>query len=837
MASEEPKLEWSKELLELLRQAGPFAGTILGIFLFAWGHFSSSRNGEVSGVVVLAIAFLLWRSRRPSRILRKEAFLAVGTVFTGREEDCRQLVESVRRYPLLWVSGESGSGKSSLLRLGLVPALREKDFVPLYIDNWGSDWEAGPIASVMAELQNEVKLLGAELAVTARPKASDLAGYLEQAATKLSRQPVLILDQFDDYIVDNIDRFRPPGGLLIATAIELEHLNSFWKQIARLLRHNIIRCLLVVRQEQSWGEGAVSFIPIREIFIPRLRSEFLDQILRDLGPHAVEHPENGWRHLRERLATDLYSNGGILPIQMRVVARQLASLNNLTVRAYEGAGEAQGLAAGYVKEAIERTAGFTGVKSEVIAAILRLHVNPEEPTKTRDLVESEISAKFPGVPVNRVLERMRAEEILRERPNETGERRWRLDHDFFAGAIEELDRRDKGVQRVLERSSQAYRHGQGRRRSEYLIGPWALIRILGSALLGRVTVGDRWPVVLVSTANWLLVVLLLFGFTWWRLNRVFHTTADSYVAALRHSSLPVDVETWRQLAKEPRQVRQLVERRLVLDDQWGRSAQPERDEIAAAAFGGLSAHARLDFQMPEIDCKKYGTNGCAFLASQFGQDAEAYATAIFNLDWRGRDFVERFNGGWGENERFLLIRDVARFAPHAVDACFEAALGRHRLPLLVCSFTYQEPSEQSIALLRTALQVTPHEDFKSEHEISLHGPHLPETLSAESVLKLLASVPRISAGSLGPECAPDRDIRVSLKRLSDLACAPFEFELQSALLKAAQSSPLDVDRWTFAAGWLKQHASEYGLDPEANNHLWHRSGPYLIKALLPDFSM
>ena len=45
--------------------------------------------------------------------------------FFGREQEVQDLVERLRLHPFLAVIGASGSGKSSLVRAGLIPALRK----------------------------------------------------------------------------------------------------------------------------------------------------------------------------------------------------------------------------------------------------------------------------------------------------------------------------------------------------------------------------------------------------------------------------------------------------------------------------------------------------------------------------------------------------------------------------------------------------------------------------------------------------------------------------------------------------------------------------------------
>ena len=45
-------------------------------------------------------------------------------LFHGRDAAITQLLDAVDRHPLVAVVGDSGSGKSSVVRAGLLPALR-----------------------------------------------------------------------------------------------------------------------------------------------------------------------------------------------------------------------------------------------------------------------------------------------------------------------------------------------------------------------------------------------------------------------------------------------------------------------------------------------------------------------------------------------------------------------------------------------------------------------------------------------------------------------------------------------------------------------------------------
>ena len=53
--------------------------------------------------------------------------------FQGREAEKAELYRHVRRDLLTVLFGQSGLGKTSLLRAGLFPRLRSADFLPVYI--------------------------------------------------------------------------------------------------------------------------------------------------------------------------------------------------------------------------------------------------------------------------------------------------------------------------------------------------------------------------------------------------------------------------------------------------------------------------------------------------------------------------------------------------------------------------------------------------------------------------------------------------------------------------------------------------------------------------------
>jgi hypothetical protein len=875
MAEEkDPKLSWPKELIELLQQAGPKWSAVLGVALIAAGWKIQWLTG--AGISVLAIGFLLLVSRRPSRLVRPEAFLKIREVYRGRDKESGELTGAIRLNPLLWVSGESGSGKSWLLTKGVVPALAAtSDLLPFYLNYWGTDWELGPVASLATAFREELARLPDTPLVprlSAKPVASELFEVLERASARLKRTPVLILDQFDDYIAANLDHLRPGGGGLIATADDLQRGNSFWREIGRLLKADAIRCVLVVRQEQGWGQGAIAFVKVREFFVPRLEGAYLDQILRELGEGAVENPERGWEQLREELGRDLNSNGGILPIQLRLVVQQLAGFRNLTVKQYRREGGVLGLSASSVSRVAERVAAATGTGHADVLKLLTALVNPADPSKTQDVAAKDLAGFVPAGKLDRVLEELQKEEMIRDRGDESGERRWRLDHDYLASAVDELNRKRNRAQRALDELVE-YRRRRGWIRSVISIRLDDLRRILIGWWKGEVRPRGAWGIVAGQVLALMGMAALCAFAGKQQIDILFNDAVRHYVDALDRSGEVSSAEAreWAKLAEEPLQVRQRFERRILGDDEHSQRLISDRGRarMAAVALGGLSHSAADDFRMPEVQCPDRLTAACVFLAYQFGQGAEALQSRVF------RDPL-LFKPPWREV-------DFARFLPAAglADSCVEGSLSEH-VPDERCT-ELGEPGSDTIKrfaqaygadvdTMRRRFRPDCTSDWRAaalhtfkllsswqcadaaanpqdiayflslsrEHNVAaawglgIVAGHLKDEEAISYGREMLALTKSEGECYYFPGFVRISDLHTALEALQSPLCADGSAGIQRAISDAVgyHSATGRSDRWTFAREWLASNAATYGLDPERCNTQWY-TAVWLVRKWLP----
>jgi hypothetical protein len=114
-------------------------------------------------------------------------------IFFGREQHRNRLLEILQRRRFLAVIGPSGSGKSSLVRAGLLPIL------PLGAIGTGSKWRVAtlrpgyrPLRSLAEELLKP-EVLGRELAADLKPGDHGAAVALIEAALRRGRHSLLDL--------------------------------------------------------------------------------------------------------------------------------------------------------------------------------------------------------------------------------------------------------------------------------------------------------------------------------------------------------------------------------------------------------------------------------------------------------------------------------------------------------------------------------------------------------------------------------------------------------------------------------------------------------------------
>ncbi|WP_158886823.1 serine protease [Amycolatopsis anabasis] len=275
--------------------------------------------------------------------------------FYGREDDIVRLVDAVERRPLVAVLGDSGTGKSSLVRAGLLPRLRASgariaEFRPAPNAAGRVSFAVALALLLYPELEPAEQLQQADALDALRRTGSltirSLAAELAERAGDTS--PVLFLDQFEEFAANDRTAARELMRLLIAL-IEAE--SEFRPlRVIFTLRWQALGDLLTPETAGSTDAAIVSVAPMN-------RTQLRDAIVGPTAHAPGLYFEPG---LVERILDDAGTEPGQLPLVESLLTElwEQRAGGYLTTEAYARLGGVTGA----VTQAAERIlAGFPGL--------------------------------------------------------------------------------------------------------------------------------------------------------------------------------------------------------------------------------------------------------------------------------------------------------------------------------------------------------------------------------------------------------------------------------------------------------------------------------------------
>lgn len=450
-------------------------------------------------LALLGLVVMLQRHRlaRFSELKRPEAFhLRPEEHLVGREQDVARLLELLSDERLVFLVGESGVGKTALLRAGLVPRLRQDAAkLPIYVGNWGSDWIEGPRGELVDAVYRALGVAG-KGGQEGRITGESVFSYLRELQEKTGRRPVLLFDQFDDYQARHRAKFLSPRGDWISPRTLLRK-NPFFLEIGRLLDEQRVQCLFAAREDSFDALDSVRISEPATYRVYRLgKGQVLPLLENVSGGDVVARAQNGWESLKRRLAHDLEKDGSVLPIQMKVALHGLASLEFLTPSHYRRKGGLAGLEAEQIAHAARGVAQAARVNEACVRSVLLAMVDAEA-RKTLVIPEAALLGLLPEDQrreqvVRTVLGVLETAEIVRVRSDpDSGARAWQLDHDYLCQGVLELHRRAQFWPLLLREAHQAFESAPGLiPRWRRLLDPWTQLQLLFQRLRGRLRYGE-----------------------------------------------------------------------------------------------------------------------------------------------------------------------------------------------------------------------------------------------------------------------------------------------------------------------------------------------------------
>jgi WD40 repeat protein len=349
--------------------------------------------------------------------------------FFGRDEWREVIADNLRAYRITVVYGESGVGKSSLLRAGVIPTLREEArLVSVAFAAWSLD---DPVAALKQELGGAAVQPLAEVCRAAAGKDGTL---------------LLVLDQLEELFVYHE---REPDGVVEELSAALQR------------RDPAVHFLLSIR------EDALARLDSFEGHVPGLGDHLLrlEALDRGAAREAILAPLEHWRRtvgdeweiepalvgaiLEQVMAGEvaLGANGGsaspgsgVEAPYLQLVLTRLwdeevrAGSQRLRLQTLERLGGADRIVRTHLDTALE---ALSRPEQDLAARVLRYLVTPSGTKiahRTADLADYE---QIPAARLEPLVDRLVDERILRP----AGDGRYEIYHDALAGPIADWQRR------------------------------------------------------------------------------------------------------------------------------------------------------------------------------------------------------------------------------------------------------------------------------------------------------------------------------------------------------------------------------------------------------------
>ncbi|MCP4284684.1 MAG: TIR domain-containing protein [Gammaproteobacteria bacterium] len=356
----------------------------------------------IKGEVIVGGAYTLPDEPTPYRgLLRFEE--EQSRFFFGREQDCRELVEKLNHNNFVAIVGASGSGKSSLVRAGLIPVLKKGGLPD------SRHWRylictpgRQPVGNLAIELTKLAK-------PPYRPKLlEELPDFLATSTDRLHKAALSLLGQNDRSLLLVVDQFEelftmcPPKEIGEDTCRnQAEH---FVATLADAAQHSDGRIRVVIVLRGDFMDRCLSIATLRDLL--QNRQLLLGPLSKASLREAIARPakEVGAYFEKELVSTilrDVSTQPGALPLLQHVLYELWRAREGpwLTYQAYRTSG---GVSGALQRRAQATYNALTPKQQEIARNIfLRLTTLGEGVSDTRRQVDrSELS--LTGVAPNQV---------------------------------------------------------------------------------------------------------------------------------------------------------------------------------------------------------------------------------------------------------------------------------------------------------------------------------------------------------------------------------------------------------------------------------------------------
>lgn len=139
-------------------------------------------------------------------------------LFFGRQAEIKALYQCVQAHPLVVLFGQTGVGKTSLLRAGLLPLLAQEGYDPIEVSFQNT--AIAPLQALWNAVKHRAQQQGLEAKIAERlgARTPSLWEYLKAYSLEQFKTPIFVFDQWADFFLHRAD----------AQKEAIDHLVDLW---------------------------------------------------------------------------------------------------------------------------------------------------------------------------------------------------------------------------------------------------------------------------------------------------------------------------------------------------------------------------------------------------------------------------------------------------------------------------------------------------------------------------------------------------------------------------------------------------------------------------------
>ena len=328
-------------------------------------------------------------------------------LFMGRKEDVERVEGYIAAYPIAVFQGNSGVGKTSLIRAGLFPILKQSGWECVYLR---------PLVDSSSLLETIKRSYGVE--------AKNLATAFRKLDEKLKKKLLVVIDQFEDVL-------NWPAELFPEFILDLSSIHGLSNP----------KLLIGVRSDALCDLNRKIFKEVMTSGFPTVELGGLDragarEALKtgfEVGKMTLHPPE-----LLEKILTDLIALGPfeeIYPPHLQMVGEELCKhadkeRNLILADTYYKLGSAQGIAAAYL---IRKLDDFGDDREDAITVLKCLVSSRGRKAPQKSVSEIMTETGLPKSKLEELLKRLVDERMVRKLAGADYE----IIHDHFGKLVNE----------------------------------------------------------------------------------------------------------------------------------------------------------------------------------------------------------------------------------------------------------------------------------------------------------------------------------------------------------------------------------------------------------------